>query len=63
MTIYQPFDQEIGGGRLFVHTKTNPYALVPPITQIIRVAVGRPAGREAPRRSRTSARKCWRRIG
>ncbi len=36
MSIYQPFDQEIGGGRLFVHTKTNPYALVSPITQIIR---------------------------
>ena len=34
--MYQPFEQEIGGGRLFVHTETNPYALVPPITRIIR---------------------------
>ena len=36
LSVYQPFEQEIGGGRLFVHTKTNPYALVPPITRIIR---------------------------
>jgi len=36
MTIYQPFEQEIGGGRLFVHTRTDPYALVPPITRLIR---------------------------
>jgi predicted permease len=36
MSVYQPFEQEIGGGRLFVHTRTNPYALVPPITRIIR---------------------------
>jgi putative ABC transport system permease protein len=36
MTIYHPFEQEIGGGRLFVHTQTDPYALVSPITRIIR---------------------------
>jgi len=36
MTIYHPFEQEIGGGRLFVHAATDPYALVPPITRIIR---------------------------
>ena len=36
MTVYHPFEQEIGGGRLFVHAKTDPYALVPPITRIIR---------------------------
>ena len=36
MTVYHPLDQEFGGGRLFVHTKTDPYALVPPITRIIR---------------------------
>jgi len=29
-------DQEIGGGRLFVYARTDPYALVPPITRIIR---------------------------
>jgi putative ABC transport system permease protein len=36
MTVYHPFEQEIGGGRLFVHVSTDPYALVPPITRIIR---------------------------
>jgi predicted permease len=36
MNIYHPFEQEIGGGRLFVHTHSNPYGLVPPITRIIR---------------------------
>jgi putative ABC transport system permease protein len=36
MTVYHPFEQEIGGGRLFVHAKTDPYALVPTITRIIR---------------------------
>jgi putative ABC transport system permease protein len=36
MTVYHPLDQEIGGGRLFVHAKADPYALVPPITRIIR---------------------------
>ena len=36
MTVYHPLDQAIGGGRLFVHAKTDPYALVPPITKIIR---------------------------
>jgi predicted permease len=36
MTIYHPFEQEMGGGRLFVHARTDPYALVPSITRIIR---------------------------
>ena len=36
MSVYHPLEQEIGGGRLFVHAKTDPYALVPPITRIIR---------------------------
>ena len=38
MTVYQPFDQEqaMGGGRLFVHVRADPYALVPPITRIMR---------------------------
>jgi predicted permease len=36
MTIYHPFGQEIGGGRLFVHTRSDPYGLVSPITRIIR---------------------------
>ena len=36
LNIYHPFEQEIGGGRLFVHTRSNAYALVPSITRIIR---------------------------
>jgi putative ABC transport system permease protein len=36
MSVYHPFEQEIGGGRLFVHARTDPYALVPPITRIVR---------------------------
>ena len=37
LTVYHPFEQEqLWGGRLFVHTRANPYALVAPITRIIR---------------------------
>jgi predicted permease len=36
LTVFHPFDQEIGGGRLFVHVRTDPYALAPSITRIIR---------------------------
>jgi putative ABC transport system permease protein len=36
MTVYHPFGQEVFGGRMFVHTRTDPYTLVPPITRIIR---------------------------
>ncbi len=36
LSVYHPFEQEIGGGRLFVHARTDPYALVPPITRVIR---------------------------
>jgi predicted permease len=36
LTVYHPFEQEIGGGRLFVHARQNPYALAPSITRIIR---------------------------
>jgi putative ABC transport system permease protein len=34
--VYHPLDQEIGGGRLFVHVRSDPYALVTPIRRIIR---------------------------
>jgi ABC-type antimicrobial peptide transport system permease subunit len=33
-------EQEFGGGRLFVHAAGDPYALVPPITKIIRELSG-----------------------
>jgi putative ABC transport system permease protein len=36
LSVYHPFEQEMGGGRLFVHAQGDPYALVPPITRIIR---------------------------
>jgi predicted permease len=36
MSVFHPFEQEIGGGRLFVHTGQDPYALVPSITRIVR---------------------------
>ncbi len=35
MTVYHPFEQEMHGGRLFVHAKTDPYTLVTPITRIV----------------------------
>jgi predicted permease len=37
MTVYHPFEQqELWGGRLFIHTSSDPYALVSPVTRIIR---------------------------
>ncbi len=36
MTVYHPFEQELAGGRLFVHTRGDPYALVPAITKTVR---------------------------
>jgi predicted permease len=48
MTIYHPFLQMPFGGRLFVHTSTDPYALVKPVTQIIReIAADQPVERPA----------------
>jgi ABC-type antimicrobial peptide transport system permease subunit len=36
MVVYHALEQEMGGGRLFVHASTDPYALVPTITKIVR---------------------------
>src|ERR1700690_2415308 len=37
VTVYSPFDEgSIFGGRLFIHTSANPYALVPSVTRVIR---------------------------
>ena len=48
MTVYQPMDQEMSGGRLFVHAKMDPYALVPSITKVIRsLAADQPVERAA----------------
>ncbi len=46
MLVYHPFAHEIGGGRLFVHATTDPYALVPTITRTVReMAVDQPVER------------------
>jgi putative ABC transport system permease protein len=48
VTVYHPMEQEFFQGRLFVHAKTDPYALVPPITKIIRgLAADQPVERAA----------------
>ena len=36
ITIYQPFEQQLFGGRLFVHTHGDPYAIVAPMLRAIR---------------------------
>jgi putative ABC transport system permease protein len=37
VTVYSPFDEgPIFGGRLFIHTSANPYALVPSVTRVFR---------------------------
>jgi predicted permease len=36
LTVYHPFEQEIAGGRVFVHASGDPYALVPTITKMVR---------------------------
>jgi predicted permease len=36
MTVYHPAEQEMIGGRLFVHASVDPYSLVPAITRTIR---------------------------
>jgi ABC-type antimicrobial peptide transport system permease subunit len=48
MTIYHPFEQEIGGGRLFVRTHLDPYSLVPAVTRTVReLAAEQPVERAA----------------
>jgi len=36
VTVYQPFDQALFGGRMFVHTHGDPYALVTPVLRTVR---------------------------
>jgi putative ABC transport system permease protein len=48
MTVYHPMEQEMNGGRLFVHARMDPYALVPTITKVIRdLASDQPVERAA----------------
>ena len=47
-TIYHPFEQEMAGGRLFIHAKGDPYALVPVISQTVHeMAADQPVERAA----------------
>jgi predicted permease len=34
--VYHPLGQAFGGGRLFIHVRSNPYGLVSPVSRIIR---------------------------
>ena len=48
MTVYHPFEQEVFASRMFVHARTDPYALVSPITRIVReLAADQPIERAA----------------
>jgi ABC-type antimicrobial peptide transport system permease subunit len=48
MTVYHPMEQEIGGGRLFIHAKVDPYTLVPAVTKVVRgLAADQPVERAA----------------
>src|SRR5262249_15994596 len=48
MTVYHPFEQETSGGRLFVHTHGDPYAVVPEVVRTVReLAVEQPVERAA----------------
>jgi len=48
LSVYHPFGQVFGGERLFVHARSNPYALVSPVTGIIRgLSVEQPVERAA----------------
>jgi putative ABC transport system permease protein len=48
MTVFHPLEQEFGGGRLFVHASGDPYALVTPITRLVRdLAPDQPVERAA----------------
>jgi len=48
MLVYHPVEQEFGAGRLFVHSRSDPYALVPTITRIVRdMATDAPVERAA----------------
>jgi predicted permease len=48
MTVYHPLEQEIGGGRLFLQARVDPYSLVPTISRIVReLASDQPVERAA----------------
>ena len=63
MSVYHPFQQEIGGGRIFVHARTDPYrARAADHAHHSRVYL--PSSRSSARQHwTTSGRKCWRPTG
>src|SRR5262245_3094831 len=47
-TVYTPFEQQVFGGRVFVHVRSDPYAMIPALTQTIRdLAHDQPVARGA----------------
>lgn len=47
-TVYTPFEQQVFGGRVFVHVRNDPYAMIPTLTQTIRdLARDQPVARAA----------------
>ena len=61
VTIYGTFAEGLMfGGHLFVHTTANPYALVTPVTHIIRQICPPISPSNTPPLSKTSAPKCSR---
>ncbi|MBM4254990.1 MAG: FtsX-like permease family protein [Deltaproteobacteria bacterium] len=34
-TVYQPFEQQVFGGRVFIHVRNGPHAIIPAVTQTI----------------------------
>jgi hypothetical protein len=48
MTVYHPFEQEVGGGRLFIHVRNDPYSLVPIVSRMVHdMATDQPVERAA----------------
>ncbi len=59
VTVYHPLDQqELWGGRLFVHASVDPYSLVDPITRTIRELSAWTSRWSAQRPWPTCARRC-----
>lgn len=48
MTVYHPFEQELAGGRVFIHVRNDPYALVPVVSRMVHdLAADQPVERAA----------------
>jgi hypothetical protein len=48
MAVYHPFEQQVAGGRLFVHTRVDPYSIAPQVVRLVReLAADQPVERAA----------------